>query len=161
MNEARTAQALHQLSLSAGLSRLGVKPLATLIDAACDALVAGIDSPSLRDLAGHSVHETYVDVDEIVEATFRELGLPTASLADEKAALYALEHYCLEYLAGRMRACDLAAWAHSNIGHEGPEIAQPIVDLDDDVDAGRLAAKRFESEAQLRVREFLRARDMR
>jgi hypothetical protein len=47
-----------------------------VIEAACNCLVDGIDSPSLRLLAGASPADQTAEVRELVEATLSELGLP-------------------------------------------------------------------------------------
>lgn len=49
---------------------------AAVIRAACDALVAGLDSPALRDLAGLPASSRRTDVDEIIAAMLDELGIP-------------------------------------------------------------------------------------
>ncbi|MBM7774131.1 hypothetical protein JOD54_004335 [Actinokineospora baliensis] len=50
--------------------------LAGVIDAACLALVAGLDSPALRDLAGASAHDSRYDVGDVVTAALAELRIP-------------------------------------------------------------------------------------
>ncbi|GAA2985854.1 hypothetical protein [Actinokineospora diospyrosa] len=50
--------------------------LAGVIDAACLALVDGLDSPALRDLAGASPRDSRYDVGDVVTATLAELGIP-------------------------------------------------------------------------------------
>ncbi|MCP2272741.1 hypothetical protein [Actinokineospora diospyrosa] len=47
-----------------------------LIHEACLALVDGLDSPGLRDLAGASARDSRWEIDELVRATFAELGIP-------------------------------------------------------------------------------------
>ena len=49
---------------------------AELIDAACTALIDGLDSPALRELAGASPRESSTEVDELIDRTLDELGLP-------------------------------------------------------------------------------------
>lgn len=46
-----------------------------LIAAACTALAAGVDSPSLRELAGASVDDSYFDLRPLAERTLDELGV--------------------------------------------------------------------------------------
>lgn len=46
-----------------------------VIDAACAALGEGIDSPSLRELAGASPGDSHFDLQRLVERTFEELGI--------------------------------------------------------------------------------------
>jgi hypothetical protein len=47
-----------------------------LIDAACQALVDGLDSPALRELAGASVRDATPDIRELVSQVITELRLP-------------------------------------------------------------------------------------
>jgi hypothetical protein len=49
---------------------------AVLIGAACRALVDGLDSPALRELAGASVHHSSHDLRELLTATLDELHIP-------------------------------------------------------------------------------------
>jgi hypothetical protein len=51
---------------------------ASVIDAACDALVAGLDSPALRTLAGMSKGSRRDEVEAVVRDALDELGIPRA-----------------------------------------------------------------------------------
>ena len=50
--------------------------LADLVDAACQALIDGLDSPALRELAGASVNGSSWDIRELVAHSFYELDIP-------------------------------------------------------------------------------------
>jgi hypothetical protein len=50
--------------------------LSDLIYAACQALIDGLDSPTLRELAGASLRDSSWDVRELVVKTLDELGIP-------------------------------------------------------------------------------------
>ncbi|WP_373291053.1 hypothetical protein [Micromonospora parathelypteridis] len=50
--------------------------LADTIHAACQALIDGLDSPTLRELAGASVHDSSWDVGELVTKSLEELEIP-------------------------------------------------------------------------------------
>ncbi|MBQ1030318.1 hypothetical protein ACX27O_26975 [Micromonospora sp. SD19] len=50
--------------------------LADLIHSACQALVDGLDSPTLRELAGASVNDSSWDIRDLVGKSFEELGIP-------------------------------------------------------------------------------------
>jgi hypothetical protein len=50
--------------------------LSDLIHAACQALIDGLDSPTLRELAGASPRDSSWDVRELVLKTLDELGIP-------------------------------------------------------------------------------------
>jgi hypothetical protein len=47
-----------------------------VIGAACDALVRGLDSPALRELAGASVTDVSEEISDVVERTLGELNIP-------------------------------------------------------------------------------------
>jgi hypothetical protein len=49
---------------------------ADMIDAVCQALVDGLDSPALRDLAGASARDRSSDIRELAIRTLEELGIP-------------------------------------------------------------------------------------
>lgn len=100
-----------------------------LIDAATQALVDGLDSPTLRQLAGESPRESWFVLNPMVERTLEELGISALLVkAPERAAL---EVMVRRFQAGSVDARSLVCWAHQNIGHYGDPGAQPFVDLDD------------------------------
>jgi hypothetical protein len=100
-----------------------------LIDAATQALVDGLDSPTLRELAGESPRESWFVLSPMVERTLEELGIPDLlAKAPERAAL---EVMVRRFQAGSVNAHSLVCWAHQNIGHYGGPECQPFVDLDD------------------------------
>lgn len=105
-----------------------------LIRAACDALVVGVDSPSLRELAGLSDRDSWWTVQPLVEAALDELGLKYPGPDPEEIQLAAAQAMCARLLDGRITARDLATWAHRTIGHEGSPQLQPLVNLDDWLD---------------------------
>lgn len=140
------------------LAELGVTSAAPIIDAAGEALVSGLDSPSLRDLAGRSNKTTLIDIREVLDATYEELNLAYPDRTSPEVLLLALEHYSLEYLDERMSAQDLIKWAHDNVGHDGPDVAQPLVNLDDELDDGNVDPSDLEWETLERVRAFLAQR---
>jgi hypothetical protein len=102
---------------------------ADVIFAAAHCLAEGLDSPSLRMLAGESPRESRFVVGPMVEDTIRELGL--AEVLDDDAQRTALRAMVRRFLSGDVAAHDLARWAHAYIGHEGDAACQPFVELDD------------------------------
>jgi hypothetical protein len=102
-----------------------------VIAAAVDALVAGVDSPSLRELAGISAKESYWTVRPLVVATFDELEIPYPGPGRDEIEIAAACVMCQRLLDGRLTARDLAIWAHRTIGHEGAARLRPIAVLDD------------------------------
>lgn len=137
------------------LTELGMTSAAPVIESAGEALVSGLDTPSLRDLAGRSNTTTLTDIREVLEATYEELGYTYPEPTSPELLLLALEYYALEYLDGRMSARDLVTWAHQNVGHEGPDAAHSLVLLDDELDDGDVDPADLEAEAEVRVRAFL------
>ena len=102
-----------------------------VISAAVDALVAGLDSPSLRELAGVSASEDYWTLRPLVEATLDELNVSYPGPGGDETQMAAARVMCKRLLEGSLTARDFATWAHSTIGHEGAARLQPIVELDD------------------------------
>jgi hypothetical protein len=111
-----------------------------VIDRAVDALVAGLDTPGLRDLAGRSSDENWFEMRELIDETFAELGAPLPQIGTDAPMLLALQFMCERFVAGQITARELAKWAHAHFGHEGPSRAQDLVELDDAIgEAGRAA----------------------
>lgn len=106
-----------------------------LIECACAALVAGVDSPALRELAGLPYDADYWSTTGIAERTFEELfGFPLPAPVGELWE-YTLSAMARRHLAGSLDAHDLTYWSYAAIGHEGIAAAQRLVELDDDYDA--------------------------
>lgn len=122
---------LETLTDTAVIWRFEPEPARTreLIDAAVEALVRGLDSPSLRELAGTDPSESSFAVKPVLERTLDELGVETTPPADLETAI--LEAQCRRLFAGRIEERQLAAWCHRNIGHEGPARLRSLVYLDD------------------------------
>lgn len=137
------------------LAELGMTSAGPVVEGASEALVSGLDTPSLRDLAGRSNTTTLTDIREVLEATYEELGHAYPEPTGPEVLLLALEHYALEFLDGRMSARDLVSWAHRNVGHDGPDAAHPLVLLDDELDDDEVDPADAETEALARVRAFL------
>ncbi len=104
---------------------------AKVISAAVDALVQGLDSPSLRELAGLSARDSRWTVQPLVEATFGELGISYPGPGIDEIQIAAARVMCKRLVAGQMNARDFASWAHLVIGHEGSTKLQAFVELDD------------------------------
>ncbi|MFD4664841.1 hypothetical protein [Streptomyces halstedii] len=77
----------------AALWSMGEVRASDVVDAACEALVAGLDTPGLRVLAACTRAEADYDVHELLPAALDELGLtfyPVAGDAGQEAAARAL-----------------------------------------------------------------------
>ncbi|GLX24173.1 hypothetical protein [Streptomyces lavendulae] len=102
-----------------------------LVEAACSALVAGLDGPTLRMLAGCTHAEAPYEVPELLPAALEELGLvfyPHNSEIGPEAAARALAH---RFLAGGLTPQDLVFRMHLRFGHELP-LAERLAELDDE-----------------------------
>jgi hypothetical protein len=112
---------------------------ADVISAAVDALVAGLDSSSLRELAGASAKESRWTLRPLVEATLDELGETYPGPGTDEIQIAAARVMCERLLQGSVSARELATWAYSTIGHEGAARLQPFVQLDDAYDFNEYA----------------------
>ncbi|WP_406195508.1 hypothetical protein OH807_07625 [Kitasatospora sp. NBC_01560] len=104
-----------------------------VVGAACDALVAGLDSPTLRILAACTRAEADYEVPGILPAALDELGLtfyPVGSQAGQEAAARAL---AIRMLAGDLTPRELAFRIHQRFGHE-LDLADRLAELDDEYD---------------------------
>ncbi len=112
---------------------IGAATAHEVVTAACDALVAGLDSPALLALASRTRGEADYDVPEILPAALEELGLAyyaPGSHTGEEAAVRALAK---QLLAGELTPRDLAFQAHQRFGHRLP-LAERLAELDDEYD---------------------------
>ncbi|MET7511201.1 hypothetical protein [Streptomyces albidoflavus] len=112
---------------------IGELPAPDLVQAACDALVAGLDSPTLRRLAALTRAEAGYDVRELLPGALDELGLvcpvPGSTAGQEAAARV----FCRRLLRGELSPRALAFWAHRSHGHDLPLTAR-LAELDDAYD---------------------------
>jgi hypothetical protein len=91
-----------------------------LVDAAVEALVAGLDSPALRELAGLYGDEDWDVVTGLVRMAASELDLPEPSPA--KAVRIELANRCRAVLDGVSPPRSVTAWAYDL---DGPATAGP------------------------------------
>lgn len=108
-------------------------PRRRVVSAACDALVAGLDSLPLRTLAACTRSEADYDVHDLLPPALDELGLalpPVDSLAAQEAAARALAR-CL--LPGEMTPSELTVRIHGRFGHDLP-LTERLALLDDEYD---------------------------
>ncbi|MFJ3957144.1 hypothetical protein [Arthrobacter sp. NPDC090010] len=114
------------------LIRQDAAPLA--IAAAARALAAGLDGEALRELAGVPRTIGTFELGDLIEASLTSLGVPASLMTEEDSLVLGANHYARQVIGGRLATREFTAWAHSVIGHGGPEIAQEIVELDDHLD---------------------------
>jgi hypothetical protein len=109
-----------------------------VVDAAVECLVADVDSPALRELAGVSPRESRDMLDPLIEQALDELGADRLVAANpERAALTAV---LKRYKRGELTAAAAAQWAHRYIGHNGDAACQIFVDFDDMYDTVNYAS---------------------
>ncbi|MFE4869281.1 hypothetical protein [Streptomyces sp. NPDC056682] len=104
-----------------------------VVEGACAALVAGLDSPTLCILAGCTRVEAEYDVPDLLPVALDELGLvfyPRESETGQEAAVRALAH---RLLAGKLTPRELALRIHQRFGHQLP-LAERLAELDDEYD---------------------------
>lgn len=101
-----------------------------LARAAADALATGWDTPALRDVAGLYCSSTFWEIRPVLEQAWEQLARPLPSNEDHLAIL-ALRAQCWQFITGQLTVGGLTTWTHSVVGHDGPALAQPLVDLND------------------------------
>uniref|UniRef100_UPI0020B69F8A hypothetical protein n=1 Tax=Streptomyces sp. AC627_RSS907 TaxID=2823684 RepID=UPI0020B69F8A len=117
----------------AALWSMGEIRAADIVTAACDALVAGLDSPALRILAACTRAEADYDVPDLLPPALDELGLtfsPVGGVAGQEAVARAL---AARMLAGELTPRELAFRFHQRFGHDLP-LAERLAELDDEYD---------------------------
>ncbi|MFI5832279.1 hypothetical protein ACIA5A_01195 [Micromonospora sp. NPDC051300] len=127
-----THVALTRLQEAAVLWSTGPGTAAQVIEAACDCLVAGVDSPTLRILAGASCAKGS-ESDELrrwLEDALAELSLtyyPQGSRAGEEAAVRLMARRAV---AGEITPRELTVWAYLHITWDGTPLAADLVAFD-------------------------------
>ncbi|MDQ0404510.1 hypothetical protein ABVB69_04820 [Streptomyces sp. NPDC000349] len=117
----------------AALWRMGEVGAVDVVSSACDALVAGLDSPALRMLAACTRREADYDVPDLLPPALDELGLtlhPAGSRAAREAGVRAL---AARTLAGELTPRELAFRIHQRFGHDLP-LTERLAALDDEYD---------------------------
>ncbi|MFE1291194.1 hypothetical protein [Streptomyces sp. NPDC058751] len=131
--EPSTEHAARELQDRAVLWAMGENRAADVVVAACDALVAGLDSPALRILAACTRAEADDDVPDLLPPALDELGLifyPVGSTAGEEAVARAL---AARMLAGELTPRELTLRIHQRFGHGLPPVERLAL-LDDEYD---------------------------
>lgn len=127
-----------------------------VVAAACDALVAGLDSPGLRLLAACTRGEADYDVHDLLPAALGELNLshhPDGDVAGQEAAVRALAR---RTLAGALTPRELTSRMHQRYGHELP-LAEYLAALDDEYDIleyGDADVSRIDAEVRAEARRL-------
>jgi len=106
---------------------------ADVAEAATRALVAGLDSPSLRELAGLYADADEQDTGPLVDVVIAELGLDLPA-GDDLVVLGFLHVVGRRALTGAIAPRWVTAWAHGHVGHDGPASMLGLVVADDEYD---------------------------
>lgn len=106
----------------------------TAIDAATRALVQGVDSGPLRELAGATPDINVFELGALIESALSSAEVDVGELTEDDALQLVTRHHAERVLRSEMDIRELTGWAHSKIGHEGPAWAQELVELDDRYD---------------------------
>ncbi|MEU3369347.1 hypothetical protein ABZ734_02465 [Streptomyces sp. NPDC006660] len=117
----------------AALWSMGEIRASDVVNAACDALVAGLDTPGLRMLAACTRAEADYYVHELLPAALDELDLafyPVGSEAGQEAAARALAH---RMLAGELTPREFTFRIHQRHGHALP-LTERLAELADEYD---------------------------
>ena len=131
-------QATVTLQDTAALWSIGAVSSQAVVGYEYDALIAGLDSPSLRILAGLTRAEADYHVPGILPAALAELRLdfyPRDTRDGREAAARAL---AAQAVSGSLTPRELAAAIHQHFGHSLP-LAERLAVLDDEYDLGAYA----------------------
>lgn len=125
--------AARELQDRAVLWSVGEIRASDVVTGACDALVAGLDSPALRMLAACTRAEADFDLPDLLPPALDELGLifyPMGSVAGQETAA---RSFVARMLAGELTPRELTSRIHLRFGHELP-LAERLANLDDEYD---------------------------
>jgi hypothetical protein len=126
-----------QLAEDSTLWSVGEVTTAQLIRLACDALVSGMDSQALRELAGapESSSSSDYDIEDILERVADDFGFTFYRRNSADGRLAGARVLAAQCVAGHLPPRELARWMHSRIkhGHEDQRV-EALVSLDDQYD---------------------------
>ncbi|PPG06397.1 hypothetical protein C5C59_05200 [Rathayibacter sp. AY1F4] len=111
-----------------------------VIALAANLLAAGSDGVSLIALASLYSSATPADVFDLSSVALIEAGARPLDRDGDEIPLLALRVACRRLLDGDWDPRYFSSWVHDRIGHDGPSAAQPLVDIDDELDARGIGA---------------------
>lgn len=105
-----------------------------VVAAASGLLVADLDGPAATDLASMVVTPltSPFQIDALVALARDELGMPV--LDGDRTAIRAAQAQLRRWRGGELTDRQLATWAHTAVGHDGPAVLQDLVVADDVLD---------------------------
>ncbi|QCR44437.1 hypothetical protein C1N91_13830 [Curtobacterium sp. SGAir0471] len=101
---------------------------------AAELLAAGHDGESLVALASLYSGAATADALDLGRAALVEAGVRPVGLTGNEVPLLALRVACHRFLLGYWTLRTFSSWVHREIGHEGPEAAQQLALVDDELD---------------------------
>lgn len=147
--------AIWQLTVASAAAMAGEHFVSLAVDGAVNALVVGLDGPALRELAGMSRSTPSEHVRDLLPGALAEAGVQPHLSVDE-ANLINLRTLAIHALLGWIPVRSLTSWAHATIGHQGIDVAQSIVMLDDELDLTESRANST-GDARIIIEAFLAA----
>ncbi|MFC8918044.1 hypothetical protein ACFT5C_19965 [Streptomyces sp. NPDC057116] len=126
-----TEAAASALQDHAALWSVGEVRASDVVNAACDALIAGLDTPGLRILAACTRAEADYDVHDLLPAALDELGLTFYPVDDEAGHEAAARALARRMLAGELTPREFTFRIHRRHGHELP-LTERLAELDDE-----------------------------
>lgn len=145
---------MQKLLAAYALTVIEVGSKAASVAAAVDALVEGLDGPSLRDLAGRPLDSNPFEIASLLGSSLNELGFDVSTMTRADATSLVLRDQAQEVRAGNQSLRAFAKWAHNTIGHEGEAPADEAVMLDDEYDLFD-AGSRFEPDGSAIIEKLL------
>lgn len=128
-----------------------------VVRAACDLLVAGVDGPAMCELAAVSIRYADEEMPPLLEAALNEVGLTYHEPGSTGAHEAALVVMCARVLANEVHPRSLTSWAHVEFGHDGIDLAQGLVDLDDTYDCYGTIASGIDAAVRVEARRVIAA----
>ncbi|MEZ0110807.1 hypothetical protein ABH920_004822 [Catenulispora sp. EB89] len=104
-----------------------------VVKAACDALVAGLDSPSLAMLAALTAREAVTEVPALLPTVLTELALAPLPADSDTSREFTASALAAQLIAGRITPRELAATVHRTFGHR-LTLTERLAELDDEYD---------------------------
>jgi len=113
---------------------VGFVNAADVVRAACDVLAAGLGGMAMAMLAGVHLRRADEEAPDLMPDALAEVGLPFFPRGSEAGQAAGLAAMAGRLLSGILKPRELTAWAHGVIGHDGCELGQALVALDDQYD---------------------------
>lgn len=128
-----------------------------IVKLACDALVAGLDSEPLRELAAVPYPQATAEVPDLLEPALTSLGLPFYPPWGSEGKLAAVKVYAARCLSGEMAPRAFVGWMHIVFQHGESDELEPFLSLSDYYEE---AVYRNITEEQIDVQVIVAARKL-